>query len=486
MLNYSNTEIIDGVLAEFERLAEIPRPSGHEKAVSDYLLNTFKEMGCVVRQDEVNNIIADLPATPGYELAPVIAMQSHMDMVCVADHGVEYDPLTDSIKLIRDDNILTADGTSLGADDGIGIAEIIFIMKNLKEHGLLRAIITVDEERGMTGAINLDKKYLADVSYMINCDSENYDELTVGSAGSVNVDFNRQLTFTKPQGTRGYKLHIKGLKGGHSGMEIHKGRANAIRSMALVLNALDEAGINYELASFNGGKARNSIPAVAEAIITAVVDKENIAEIIEMEKEKYLDIYGEVDGGISYEIDEVDLPDRVMTAEEQSSIIKLIILLHSGVYSMSQLNPSLVETSANLGMVSMENDNVINIKILPRSSVDSKVELLALQADILAELTGFTALIDAKTPGWKERRESRLAKIMQEVFQEQNNKPMKVESIHAGLECGWHLEKNPQLDIVSIGVTTHDIHSPAEWLEISTIVPQVKLICETIKRLSKN
>ena len=484
MIDYSDEKIIDEVVNEFSKLAAIPRQSGHEQAVSDYLVTAFENIGCTVHQDEVNNVIADLPATSGKENMPIIALQAHMDMVCVAEPGKKYDPLKDPIKLIRNDKYLTADGTSLGADDGIGIAEILFIMKNLQVHGPLRAIITVDEEQGMTGAMNLDAKYLSDVQYIINCDSENYDELTLGSAGSINIDFNRQLTFAAPQGSRAYKISLKGLKGGHSGMEINTGRANAIRCMGLLLRAIDEAGISYELASFTGGKARNSIPAEGEVIITALVDRENIWDIIQAEKAQYMDKYGMCDGGIEFELTEAAMPKQVMSEQDRDSLINLIVMLHSGVYSMSMVIPSLVETSANLGKISLMDNNVLNVMYFPRSSNDSKLEEFILQADILAELTGFTAVIGTKSPGWKERKDSKLADIMQKVFEEQNGQPMKVETIHAGLECGWHLAKNPNLDIVSIGVTTIDIHSPEEKLELWTVAPQIKLIWETIKRLS--
>lgn len=484
MLEWADDKIIDGVLAEFEQLAKIPRQSGHEKAVSDYLVNAFKNFGCQVQQDAVYNVIADLPASPGYEQKPVIILQGHMDMVCVAAPGVEYDPLTDPIKLIRDEKFLSADGTSLGADDGIGVAEALFIMKNIKDkdHGPLRAIITVDEEQGMSGAINLDPKFLTDAAYLINCDSENYDELTVGSAGSVNIDFNKKVKFVKPQGRNAYKISINGLKGGHSGMEINKGRANAIRLMAMLLYSLNKAGIEYELASIAGGKARNSIPAEAHVLITTNGNGADILRIIDLADKQCVDVYDNTDKDISFDFVRADLPAQVMTEEGRDSIINLLVSLHSGVYAMSHVLPKLVETSANLGMISQTED-LINIKCLPRSSVDSKLDDFAAQADILAGLTGFTADIDKKTPGWKERQDSKLAKIMQEVFRAQNGKTMKVESIHAGLECGWHLLKNHNLDVVSIGVSTYDIHSPKERLELWTIVPQVKLIVETLKRL---
>ena len=209
-------EILADVLDEFSNLAKIPRKSGHEKAVSDYLKKRLEGMGLSVVQDDVNNIIADMPASPGYESAPRTILQCHMDMVCVAEEGVSYDPLTDPIRLHRTDEILEAEGTSLGSDDGSGIAIIIHTLKSVKRHGPLRMIVTVDEEQGMTGAVHLDKKYLSDADFLINCDSENYDELTVGSAGSVNLDFEKEMKEQKPVCGSAYEIAVSGLKGGHS------------------------------------------------------------------------------------------------------------------------------------------------------------------------------------------------------------------------------------------------------------------------------
>ena len=236
--NISKENIIEGVLAEFVKLAEIPRPSGHEKAVSDYLYKLFSDMGCQVEQDKVNNIIADMAATDDCQDKPLVVLQAHMDMVCVADDGVAYDPIKDSIKLVREGDKLHADGTSLGADDGMGIAIIVYIMKNLQSHGPIRAIITVDEEAGMTGSINLTDNHFEGVKYLINCDSEDWDLLTVGSAGSGDMDFSRSYKLAEKVKGKAYSLKLAGLKGGHSGEEINCGAANALKAMAVCLDGI--------------------------------------------------------------------------------------------------------------------------------------------------------------------------------------------------------------------------------------------------------
>lgn len=476
-------EILDGVLEEFQKLAAIPRKSGEEKRVSDFLKTYLTEQGFHVVQDEVNNIIADAPATPGFEQAPRTILQGHMDMVCVAEDGYDYDPLRDPIKLVRSEKYLEAEGTSLGADDGIGVAEGLYLLKHAKDHGPLRLIVTVDEERGMTGAIHLAPKYLQDAKFLINCDSENYDELTVGSAGSVDLTFRRALKYEAAPEGKAYRLNVGGLLGGHSGERIGDGRGNALRTLAFLLQALSRQG-RIALADFHGGKAHNAIPDTAEACFLTQIPREEISQILTAEKEKFLAIYGAVDPSVEFVLQETEAPERVLIPGDAQRLLRLLLLLHTGVFAMSTVIPSLVETSANLGVVRME-DDVVSVEYFPRSAVDGKLDEFAAEARILGDLVGFEAVVGTKSPGWKENKKSVLAKMMAEVFEEQNGKPMKVETIHAGLECGWHFGKNPQLDMVSIGVTTQDIHSPNERLVLATVEPQVRLIEEALRRIAK-
>ncbi|MCI6100516.1 MAG: beta-Ala-His dipeptidase [Selenomonas sp.] len=476
-------DILEGVLDEFKKLAAIPRANGHEQAVSDFLKKYLTDAGFSVVQDAKNNIIADKPATKGYENAPRTILQGHMDMVAVGEEGYDYDPLKDSIKLVRTDKYLEAEGTSLGADDGIGVAEGIYLMKNAKDHGPLRLIVTTDEERGMTGAIALDAKHLTDAQFLINCDSENYDELTVGSAGGIDLSFERTLRREAPQAGTAYQLDVRGLLGGHSGERIGDGRGNAIRTLALILLALQEQG-EVQIADFHGGKAHNAIPNIAETTFVTALSKDAVEKVLAAEKEKYLAIYGSVDPDIELVLTEVAAPAGVLVAGDTKRLLHLLTVMHSGVYAMSTVIPGLVETSANLGVVKMDEEKV-HIELFPRSAVDGKLDEFALYAREIAELTGFTAIVGTKSPGWKENKDSRLAKIVAETFEEQNGKPMKVETIHAGLECGWHFGKNPKLDMVSIGVTTQDIHSPNEKLVLATVEPQVRLIEETLHKIAK-
>lgn len=478
-----DAKLLETVISEFEALTHIPRPSGHEKAVSDYLKKRFGEIGCKVTQDEFLNIIAELPATKGCEAAPRTILQGHMDMVCVARPGVAYDPLTDPIKLVRTEKVLTAEGTSLGGDDGIGVAEILTAMQYAEEHGALRAIITVDEEQGMSGARHLSADHLKDARFLINCDSEDYHIMTVGSAGSVNLDFSRTLS-RRVSELPAYHISVEGLLGGHSGERIGDGRGNAIRTLALALQALEEHG-KIEIVTFTGGTARNAIPPTAEAVIrTGIVEREIVNVLVEEEK-RFHALYGTVDPAMKFAFKTVAHTGRVVGAEEQHDLIALLTLLRTGVYDMSHLHADKVETSANLGVLHMD-ENEVCVQFFPRSSVNERLDEIAAMALTMAELTNFNLAVGAQSPAWRERAESRLAQIMGEVYAAQNNGvQMTVESIHAGLETSWHAAKNPDLDMVSIGVTSTGIHTPDERVEVAKIVPEAKLMMETLRRISQ-
>ena len=477
-------DILEGVLQEFAPIAQIPRPSGHEKAVSDYLCQRLRELGLNVVQDEKWNIIAEQAASKGLEEAPRTILQSHMDMVCVAEDGVKYDPLRDSIHLRRDEEFLEAEGTSLGSDDGIGIAGILYVLQHSTVHGPLRVIFTVDEEQGMSGAIHLDAVHLRDAAYLINCDSEEYDVLTVGSAGSVNLDFSRKLSWQKPEKGNTWLLTVRGLHGGHSGERIGDGRGNAIRTLALCLQALSRRGIDFELASLQGGKARNAIPADAQAVIVTDADGESVRAVLAEEKKAFLQIYEAADPDAELLAEKKELPRQVFSSEDTTALLRLLTVMHTGVFAMSQVIPGLIETSANLGVIRTDAEK-ISFQYFPRSAVDARLDEFRYMAEAAAALSGFELHIGTQSSGWKERGDSRLAKIMTEVFSAQNGRPMKVETIHAGLECGWYFKKNPQLDMVSIGVTTKDIHSPMERLVLPTVAPQNELILGVLEKIAE-
>lgn len=481
-------EILEGVLDEFKKLAEIPRPSKHEEKVSGYLQQSLTTLGFDVTQDQFKNIIVEVPASEGRENAPLTILQAHMDMVCVAEDGYKYDAMKDSIKLVRDEKFLTAEGTSLGADDGIGIAEILYITKNFFEgkfenipHGPLRLIFTSDEEQGMSGAINIHAEHFDDAQFMINCDSEIFDEIVVGSAGNFRIDFTREINFVDAEnlGTA-LKIKVNGLRGGHSGIEIDDNRANAIKVLAKVLREINLRG-NVQLANIFGGTAMNVIPSTADATILTDLNLDDVKKVCDEIAAQIKKIFiGEEN--LIIDVETVDTPTKVFSTDDFKSLIDLLTLIHSGVYELSSTSPKFVLASSNLGMI--RTDDKISIQILPRFNINELANEIEHVNKTLAKLTDFDVKFKSYSPAWNYNPEGKLAKIAAEIFQRQNNFSAQIKIIHAGLECSHFIEKNPSLDIISIGTTNEFIHSTKERLHLDTVTPQVNLIVEVLKEIS--
>ena len=480
-------KILEGVLQEFEKLAAIPRPSKHEEKVSDFLKNYLQSFGFEVEQDSSKNIIATIPALCGLENAPTTILQAHMDMVCVAEEGFNYNALTDAIKLVRSEDFLEAEGTSLGADDGIGVAEILYIAKNHETfpHGAIKIIFTVDEEQGMTGAINIDAKHFQGADFMINCDSEDWDEIVVGSAGSLHIDFSRQINFVAPESDlkNAFAVKIFGLRGGHSGTEISQNRANAIKAMKNFLHCVESRG-EVHIAKIFGGKAPNVIPDSAEVLLITNLNFESVKDCRENFKMQFKKIYGDAEPNFQVEIIPAEVPEKIFCEKDFSDMMNLLEIVHSGVYSMSREIPNLVESSANLAMIRTE-ENSLQINLFPRSNIGEMLNKFIKLNSTLAKVTDFEIKYSEPSPTWNFNPKSKLVKIMTEIFAEQNNFAPKVRTIHAGLECSYFLQKNPALDVVSIGTTNENIHSPKERLHLKTVAPQVNLILSALKKISE-
>ena len=480
----TDKEIMDGVLAEFANIAAIPRPSNCEKQISDFLKQRALSFGCDVIQDEKHNLIIDKQAAPGCENWPRVILQGHMDMVCVAKEGVIYNPVTSPIKIINDGEYLRADGTSLGADDGIGVAAIMFLLQQDFQHGPIRAIFTVDEEQGMSGAKALDDKYLADAKYLINCDSEDFDVLTVSSAGSVNIDAERRVKWHKPEHRFAYEFTIRGLHGGHSGEAINCGYANAVKVAAQAI-ALIGRKTEMELASFNSYKARNVIPSEATFIFTTPLSDVKVFNVVVAKVNKYLkEAYGHTEKTFEVICKPCELPQKVMSDDDMRSVVDFINLSMTGVLKMSQTEKDLVELSANIGPVVTRENHVI-IYAFPRSSVDILVEEITNIYKQLGKRCGVRVVSAEPAPGWPANPDSMLKDVALNTFKEQNGYDMQAKAIHAGLECSHFYAKNPHLDMISIGPNNIDIHSPNEHLELKTLVPHVKLIQGIVERLDK-
>ena len=481
------TEIIlDEVLDEFKKLAAIPRPSKHEKRVSNFLKNFFEEHGFEVVQDSVKNIIAEIPASLGKENSPTAILQAHMDMVCVAAEGYDFNPLTDPIKLIRGEKYLEAEGTSLGADDGIGVAEILYLVKNHTnfKHGKLRIIFTTDEETGMSGAINLDKKYLADAAFLINCDSEKFGELVAGSAGSVHATFWRELHYVRPDTKlpNNFEIKIGGLRGGHSGEEISSGRINAIKVAATILRQITKHG-KIRLSNLRGGRAFNVIPDSAELVIATDLKEEVVQKICAEIERKLKKVYT-TEPNVKIEARIIQRPDKVLHLKDYDALSNLLTVIHSDVYLMNPDKPAQVLASANLGVVRM-NDDIAELKVLPRANADELVEDFIEGFDQAARLCSFESKFSVPTPAWTFNPDSELLKLAEEIFTEQNGYAPEVKTIHGGLETSFFVKKNPALDVISIGTTNEHIHSPNERLLLETVAPHVKLIVGLLERIAE-
>lgn len=479
--------ILNGVLAKFEKLAAIPRPSKHEEQVSNYLKKFFEERGLTVVQDSFNNIIAEIPASVGKENAPLTILQAHMDMVCVAEDGYAFNPITDPIKLIRGEKYLEAEGTSLGADDGIGVAEILWLVDNRAsfEHGRLRIIFTTDEESGMSGAINLDEKFLADADYLINCDSEKFGELVAGSAGSVHVTFWRELHYVRPDTKLPNNIEIKisGLRGGHSGEEISNGRLNAIKIVASILRHVNKSG-KIRLSNLKSGRAFNVIPNSAELVITTDLKIEFVQGICAEIERGIKSVFGSTEPDVKIEAKIIRRPDKVLHVKDYEALSNFITLVHSGVYAMSPDNSAQVLASANLGVVRMD-DNIVELKVLPRANADELIDEFIEGFRQAARLCVFESKFSEPTPAWKFNPDSKLLKFAEEIFTTQNGYAPEVKTIHASLETSFFAKKNPNLDIISIGTTNENIHSPNERLHLETVAPHVKLIAGLLEKIAE-
>lgn len=485
ILTQAYEKILEGVLEEFAKLAAIPRPSKHEERVSNFLKKFFKDQGLAVVQDNFKNIIAEIPATAGNENSPLTILQAHIDMVCVAREGYAFDPLRDPIKLIRDEKFLQAEGTSLGADDGIGVAEILFLVKNRRNfnHGRLRIIFTTDEEQGMSGASGLDEKFFSDASFLINCDSERFGEIVAGCAGSVHATFQRELHYVRPDTKLFTNMIIKigGLRGGHSGEEISSGRINAIKLAAQLMRQITRYG-KIRLSNLSGGRAFNVIPDSAQIIIATDLKAEVVQKICADLERRANSVYGMSDPNLKIDAQITKRPDKVLHAKDYECLTNFITLVHSGVYLTRPDDPAQVIASANLGSVRM-NDEIVELKVLPRGNADAIVEEFIEGFKQAGQLCTLESKFSAPQPAWLFNPDSKLLKLAKEIFTEQNGHAPKVKTIHAGLETSFFAKKNPALDMISIGTTNENIHSPNERLHLSTVAPHVKFIAGLLERL---
>ena len=480
-VNLTDQEIIDTIVDCFMPLTKIPRPSHHEEKISAYLYDWAKNAGFNPVKDSVNNIMFDVPATKGLEDKPLVILQGHMDMVVAVEDDKTFDPLNDTITAIRNDEkgTLTADGTSLGADDGAGVATILSVAEGKMEHGPLRMLITVDEEDGMGGAFNMSKDWLDGATYLINIDNEESDDVLVSTAAGDEIIATKKIDFSNTICDKALSITISNLKGGHSGVEIDKGRLNGIIGLATLLKQLDDEGIAYELASFEGGTAANAIPAEVNTIIVVNADDVDKINSKVTEYNKSLnDKYKGIEENINIDISVVDELPKVVSKEEKDNLIKFITEVINGVYTMSNDMEGLVESSSNLGIVELNKDGIYIYINNRSSSPEKEIEINDSQIS-LAKDCGYEIETTKTAEPWKFDPNSKLLKICKEVYKEENGEDIKVVAVHAGLECGCFKKMKPDLDMISLGPDLTDVHSINETLYLNSI-PKVWRLIEGI------
>ena len=446
----------------FDALTQVPRPSGHLEKVQQFLLDFAKRAGVEAYKDEAENIAMRKPATPGMENRKTTILQAHMDMVPQKDKDSTHDFVNDPIQTYIDGDWVRAKGTTLGADNGLGVAAIMAIMEatDLK-HGPLEALITADEETGMFGANALPEGKL-EGEILLNLDTEEDDELIIGSAGGV--DITATLDYKSVESDKedvAVKVVIKGLKGGHSGLEICEGRGNANKMMARIVRdaiADDDAC----LATWHGGNMRNAIPREAEVVLTLPKEnKEDLVALVAEYKTIFNDEFKGIENEITVLVEDVDLPAEVVPEEIQDNLVDAIYAAHNGVWRYIPSIPNIVETSSNLAIVDIEGGKAA-VKILARSSSESVKEEISRSLESCFNMAGMKVEFSGEYGGWNPNTESELIKVMQGLYKELFNEEPKVQVVHAGLECSIILSKYPGLDICSFGPTLRSPHTPNE------------------------
>lgn len=479
-------EIINKVVDNFKLLAQVPRPSHHEEKISEFLTGWAKQQGFQVQRDKQNNIMFDVPATPGYEKLPLTILQGHMDMVCVAAEGVTFDPLKDPIKVVRDEKAgtLKADGTSLGGDDGTGVSMIMLAVQGGLKHGPLRVIITTDEEDGMEGAFGLSPDWLADARYLINLDNEASDEVLVSTAAGDSVKVTGTVTLQKPVGDTAVMLELKGLKGGHSGIEIDKGRCNGLIAMARLLKAIRAQGLEIGLVSFSGGTAPNAIPAKADAVIMIkAAEREALKKITDSYLRSLQKKYAGIEDGIQLLIKDVPVAGQVLSAKDRDNAILFVDEIIDGVNTWSADMKGLVESSSNLGIFTADKSGIA-ARTYVRSSVGELEERIVQSQEELALRCFYHSEVIKMADPWPYNPRSKLLALAKQTYKKLNGKEIKVVAVHAGLECGTFAKLNPKLDMISIGPDLKDVHSPKETLYLNSIPKTWNLLQELLLQLN--
>jgi dipeptidase D len=453
----------------FYEITQIPRPSKKELKAALFIKEFGVKLGLEAFQDEVGNVIIRKPATPGFENRKTIILQSHIDMVPQANSNLAFNFDTDPIDAYIDGEWVTARDTTLGADNGIGVAASLAVLQSTDiQHGPIEVLVTIDEETGMTGAVKLKSDVLKG-DILINLDTENENEISVGCAGGVNV--NASWSFDDDQivtGEKAFSISITGLKGGHSGLDIHLGKGNACKLMGRFLKKAIST-YNVRLASINCGNMRNAIPREGFAIVTLpTVTINSFIDFVSEIQLVWLNELGSVEPNLKIEIKEVGMPNYLIPEMIQDDVINAICAVRNGIIRLSDLMPGVVETSTNLSIVHSF-EGKIEIKCLTRSFIDSARDGIASSLDSCFKLAGAKVEISGAYPGWKPNSASEILAVGKRSFNEIRGFEPAAVAMHAGLECGILWATYPNWDIISIGPTIESPHSPDERVNIPSV-----------------
>jgi len=469
------------IWSNFAKLNSIPRPSKKEDKVREFMVNFGKNLGLETVVDPVGNVIIKKPASKGMENRKTVVLQGHLDMVCQKNNETDFDFDTQGIQMYVDGDWVKAKGTTLGADNGLGVSAIMAILESKDiAHPPIEALFTIDEETGMTGAIGLQAGYL-DGEILLNLDTEDDDEIGVGCAGGIDITGTKTYKTQAVSNTaKAFKITVKGLQGGHSGMDIHKGFGNANKLMNRILYAVQNEIL---IAEIKGGSLRNAIPRESNAIVVTEdfgAMNENFTKIANDIKEEYATI----EKDLEIRLTEVTKPKNAISKEAQYTFIRVVYGIPNGVFRMSPDIEDLVETSNNLARITMEN-GAIEIACLTRSSIESGKMDLAYQIQSIFELGDFNVELSGSYPGWKPNPNSEIVKLLENIYKDKFNEEPKILACHAGLECGILGTNYPEMDMVSFGPNIRGAHSPDEKASISSTKKFWNYLLDVLKNIPK-
>lgn len=470
---------------KFADLNAVPRPSKKEERVIAFMKQFGENLGLETLVDEVGNVIIKKPATSGMEDRTTVVMQSHLDMVHQKNNDTVFDFNTQGIDMYVDGDWVKAKGTTLGADNGLGVATIMAVLEsNDIKHPAIEALFTVDEETGMTGAMGL-KGGLLSGGILLNLDTEEDDEIGVGCAGGIDVTATRNYEEEEtPEFKIGYEIKVKGLHGGHSGMQIHEGLGNANKIMnRLLFDGFEHFGLR--ISEIDGGGLRNAIPRESRAVVAidAVKDEHFLSQFQQL-SETIKSELKTTEPELTIEISKIETPKHIMDLGIQEGFTRAVYAAANGVYRMSADMPDLVETSNNIARVFVKNGN-IEVGCLTRSSVESAKNDLANALRATFELTGCEVEFSGEYPGWQPNMDSEILKIMVPIYEKLNGEKPHVAACHAGLECGILGQNYPDMDMISFGPNIKGAHSPDERAQISSVQKYWAFVLEVLKHIPK-